>query len=90
MALSFLGANIAMCEALGLDPNIVRSINLHIGHDSLMTATVEVYIEDPALEMLTFAFKHYDLVEREPDSNRIDVTFTDALPTTIGTQGEVE
>lgn len=56
-------ANVAICEALGLDPKRIRrgGVTLTLGHDGPVV-TVEYKLYDTELQALLTGLKHYKLV----------------------------
>jgi len=53
-----------VCKALGLGGHEVRTIDLHIGCNEIVTATVEIIVTRDQAEELETVLKEYRLEER--------------------------
>ena len=54
-----------ICDALGLDGQRVKSLDLHFSVDSIATATVTFLPDRNGVERLPDLVKHYTLTERK-------------------------
>jgi hypothetical protein len=64
--IAVLGQNVGeeICDALGLDSDMVKSIDIHIAADAIVTATIESYLNRDDIQELVLVLKKYELVEK--------------------------
>ena len=61
---------VAVCQAAGLDPGMVRSIKIDLSADSPSTMTLERWISSEEHAEYERLLEDYILVRREPDNAR--------------------
>lgn len=62
-----------ICDALGFEPNTVRSLDIHMAADSVVLVTAEEYVKEASAVRLRKVIKEYNLqaVEVNPLRNII-------------------
>lgn len=54
---NLLALNIALCEALGLDPSMTLDINIAVPAQGVITVTFEQYVDARQMETITKVFR---------------------------------
>jgi hypothetical protein len=62
-----------ICDALGFEPNTVRSLDIHLATDAVATVTAGMYVKEASAYGLRNTIKEYNLhaVEDNPLRNAV-------------------
>ena len=53
-----------ICRALGLDPNLMKMVNIHMAANRIVTITTKAYLESEDGKALIPVLKKYRLVDK--------------------------